>query len=60
MVTEKRGRKPVAPELRKIAIQIYLEKQSIDRIGGIETTKQKLINYIKRHEKTIRNSKLEA
>jgi hypothetical protein len=60
MVTEKRGRKPVAPEKKKIAVQIYLEQQCIDKIGGIDTTKLKLLNYIKRHEKTIRNPKLEA
>jgi hypothetical protein len=60
MVTEKRGRKPVAPEKKKVAVQIYLEQQSIDRIGGIDTTKLKLLNYIKRHEKTIRNYQLEA
>ena len=60
MVKEKRGRKPVAPERKKIAVQIYLEQQSIDKIGGIDITKQKLLNYIKRHEKTLRNSKLEA
>ena len=60
MVTEKRGRKPVSPEKKKIAVQIYLEQQCIDKLGGIDTTKSKLLNYIKRHEKTIRNSKLEA
>ena len=60
MVTEKRGRKPVSPEKKKTAVQIYLEQQCIDKLGGIDTIKLKLLNYIKRHEKTIRHSKLEA
>ena len=58
MVTEKRGRKPVAPEKKKTAVQIYLEQQCIDKLGGIDTLKLKLLNYI--NEKTIRHSKLEA
>jgi len=48
MVKEKRGRKPIAPERKKIAVQIYLEQQTINYYGGIELTKQKLLRYANR------------
>jgi hypothetical protein len=44
--TEKRGRKPVEESLRKIAIQIYLERYKIDKIGGIEKAQEILINHL--------------
>jgi len=44
--TEKRGRKPVEESLRKIGIQIYLERYKIDKIGGIEKAQEILINHL--------------
>jgi len=55
---ETRGRKPIAPELKKINIQLFVQQYQIDKLGGIKKTKLKLQNYI--NEKTIRNSKMEA
>ena len=55
---ENRGRKPIAPELKKINVQLFVQQYQIDKLGGIKKTKLKLLNYI--NEKTISNSKLEA
>jgi hypothetical protein len=55
---ENRGRKPIAPELKKINVQLFVQQYQIDKLGGIKKTKLKLLNYI--NEKTIRNPKLEA
>lgn len=55
---ETRGRKPLAPELKKVNLQLFVQKYQVDKLGGMKKTKQKLLNYI--HEKTIRNSKMEA
>lgn len=44
--TEKRGRKALDESLRKIAIQIYLERYKIDKIGGIEKAQEILIKHL--------------
>jgi hypothetical protein len=55
---ETRGRKPIANELKKVNLQIYVQQYQVDKLGGMKKTKEKLLNFI--NEKTIRNSKMEA
>lgn len=55
---ETRGRKPLQDKLKKVHLQLYVQQYQVDKLGGITKTKEKLLNYI--HEKTIRNSKMEA
>ena len=55
---ETRGRKPIANELKKVNLQIYVQQYQVDKLGGMKKTKEKLLNFI--NEKTIRNSKVEA
>lgn len=51
MQKEKRGRKPIKESLKKIAVQLYVERHKIEKLGGIETTKDILINYIENKTK---------
>ena len=55
---ETRGRKPIANELKKVNLQIYVQQYQVDKLGGMKKTKEKILNFI--NEKTIRNSKVEA
>jgi hypothetical protein len=51
---EKRGRKPLDESLRKIAIQIYLERYKVDKVGGIDKAQEILINHLEsklKHDK---------
>ena len=55
---ETRGRKPIANELKKVNLQLYVQQYQVDKLGGMKKTKEKLLKFI--NEKTIRNSKMEA
>lgn len=44
---DKRGRKPVEEKMRKISVQIYLERYKIDELGGIENAQQLILNFLK-------------
>jgi len=59
---DNRGRKKLDPEMKKIAVQVYITKIDVDRLGGLKQTKNKVLNFLKLklHEKTFRNSQLEA
>lgn len=46
MGKEKRGRKPIEENIKKKAIQIYVEQYKIDKLGGQENTKNIILNYI--------------
>ena len=51
---EKRGRKPLDESLRKISIQIYLERYKVDKVGGIDKAQEILINHLEsklKHDK---------
>jgi hypothetical protein len=51
---EKRGRKPLDESLRKIVIQIYLERYKVDKVGGIDKAQEILINHLEsklKHDK---------
>jgi len=43
---ETRGRKPIEQSLKKIVVQLYLERYKIDNIGGIDKAKEILINHL--------------
>jgi len=59
MVTEKRGRKKVAPDLKKITVQLYIQRNIIDSFGGLEELQTILVKHtIKLHEKRIRDNKI--
>jgi hypothetical protein len=44
---ETRGRKKIAKEERKTPVTIYLQAQEIQQLGGIENTRNQLIEYAK-------------
>lgn len=57
MVTERRGRKTIPDKEKKINVTVYIQRNIIEKLGGIDKTKQLVTNHlIKTHEKTIRNS----
>jgi hypothetical protein len=42
----KKGRKPISNEsLRKVQLPIYLRKETIEKLGGSVSAKEKLIKY---------------
>lgn len=61
MKEETRGRKPLIPELKKMKIQIYIEKYKIDNLGGVLESQTKLTNLFNQFyaKQTFRNSKLD-
>ena len=42
MKTNNAGRKPLPPQQKKVAVTIYLTREEIEYLGGIETVKRYL------------------
>lgn len=47
MKKDNRGRKTIPAESKKLAVTIYLQKQEIEQLGGVENLRNELINYSK-------------
>lgn len=46
MKVETRGRKAIPDQLKKIAVTIFVSQNEIQRLGGKESLKIKLLNYV--------------
>lgn len=44
--TEKRGRKRIEESLKKVSVQIYIERHKIDELGGLGKVRNILLTHI--------------
>lgn len=53
MTKETRGRKKISNELKKVPVTIYLPQYEVDKNGGKESLKSKLLNYATTNSKRL-------
>lgn len=46
MVKQKRGRKELPANERKVAVQLYITQQQVNNLGGLDQTKLLAIKYL--------------
>jgi|LakMenEpi03Aug12_release.lakeMendotaPanAssembly.Ray.scaffolds.fasta_scaffold94945_4 hypothetical protein len=56
MKVETRGRKPIANQLKKVPVTIYVCQSDVDNNGGKETLKSKLLKYVTTNTKRLQQT----
>lgn len=56
MTNETRGRKKISNDLKKVPVTIYLPQIEVDKLGGKESLKSKLINYATTNTKGLQQN----
>jgi hypothetical protein len=56
MKVETRGRKPIANQLKKVPVTIYVCQSDVDNNGGKETLKSKLLKYVTTNTKRLQQA----